>query len=79
MANRASFTPLCVSVDGLLSNEAAFFICQLADSLSAKWEKPFRVVMGWVPARLSFAILRAFLVCVRDSRQKWRSLGITVV
>jgi len=45
MARRA---PLCVSVGGLLGNEASFFIHQLADSLSAKWEKPFSVVMGWV-------------------------------
>jgi len=33
------------------------------------------VVMGW-DARLFFAILRATLVCVRGSRQKWKSLGI---
>ena len=34
------------------------------------------MVMGWVRARLSFAILRAALLCVCGSRTKWRSLGI---
>jgi len=32
--------------------------------------------MGWVWARLSFAILQAMLLCVCGSRTKWRSLGI---
>jgi len=34
------------------------------------------VVMGRVQARLSFAILRVTLLCVRGSRTKWRSLRI---
>ena len=72
----ATFTPLCVSVDGMLGSEAEFFIKRLGDFLSAKWERPYSVVIGWVRARLSFAILRAALLCVRGSRTKWRSLGI---
>ena len=35
------------------------------------------MVMGWVRARLSFAILRATLLCVHGSQTKWRSLGIS--
>ena len=35
------------------------------------------MVMGWVRARLSFAIVQATLLCVRGSRTKWRSLGIS--
>ena len=34
------------------------------------------MVSGWVRARLSFAILRAALLCVHGSCTKWRSLGI---
>ena len=33
--------------------------------------------MGWVRARLSFAILWATMICVQGSIVKWRSLGIT--
>ena len=73
---RATFTPLCVSVDGMLSSEAAFFVKGMSDFLAAKWERPYSVVSGWVRARLSFAILRTALLCVRGSRTKWRSLGI---
>ena len=49
---------------------------RLSDFWAARWERPFSVVMGWVRARLSFAVLRAALLCVRGSRTKWRSLGI---
>ena len=55
--HRASFIPLCFSVDGLLGSEANFFIKRLADHLAAKWKKSYSVVMGWVKAHLSFAVL----------------------
>jgi len=73
---RATFTPLCVSVDGVLGPETEFFVKRLSDFLAAKWESPYGVVMGWVRARLSVAILRAMLLCVHGSHTKWRSLGI---
>ena len=73
---RADFTPLCVSIDGMLGAEAEFFLKRLGDFLAVKWERPFSVVMGWIQARLSFAILRATMLCVRGSRTKWRCLGI---
>ena len=73
----ATFTPLCVSVDGMLGSEVEFFVRRLGDFLAAKWERPYSVVMGWVRAHLSFAILWATLLCVRGGRTKWRSLGIS--
>jgi len=65
---RATFTPLCVSVDGVLGPETEFFAKRLSDFLAAKWESPYGVVMGWVRACLSFVILRATLLCVCGSR-----------
>ena len=60
----------------MLGSEAGFFVKRQGDFLAAKWERPYSVVMGWVRARLSFAIFRAALLCVRGSRTNWRSLGI---
>ena len=60
----------------MFSSEAEFFVKRTGDFLAAKWERPYTVVMGWVRARLSFAILWTALLCVRGSRTKWRSLGI---
>ena len=74
---RAAFTPLCVSVDGLLGKETDFFIHRLCDFLCAKWERPFSLVINWIRARLSFAILQATLLCVRGLCTKWKCLGIT--
>ena len=73
---RVTFTPLGVSVDGMLCSEAEYFIKRLGDFLAARWERPYSVVMGWVRAHVSFAILQAALLCVRGSRTKWRSIGI---
>ena len=70
----ASFTPLCVSIDGLIAPEAKFFIHRLSDNFSMKWEQSFSVVSSWVRAYLSFAILRAALLCMRGSHTKWRNL-----
>jgi len=72
----ATFTPLCVSVDGVLGPETEFFVKRLSDFLAAKWESPYGVVMGWVRVHLSFAILWVTLLCVCGSRTKWRSLGV---
>eukprot|EP00731_Ephydatia_muelleri_P023669 Em0015g1252a len=70
---RASFTPFVVSVDGVLGREANFLIKHLAQKLAHKWEKSNSEVLGWMRARLSFAILRATNLCLRGSRNKWRS------
>ena len=71
----ATFTSLCVSVDGMLGSEPVFFVKRLSDFLAAKWERPYSVLMGWVRTHLSFAILWAALLCVHGSCTKWRSLG----
>ena len=64
------------SLVGLLGGKANFFLKCLADHLAVKWEKSYSAVMGWVKARLSFAILHATMLCVQGSRARWRSLGV---
>ena len=48
---RASFTPLCLLVDGLNGRETNHLIKRLAECLSSKWKMSYSVVMGWVRAR----------------------------
>ena len=60
----------------MLGSEIEFIVKRLGDFLAAMWERPYSVVVGWVRAHLSYAILRALPLCVHDSRTKWRSLGI---
>ena len=39
-----------------------------ADELSRKQDKQYSLVMGWIRCRLSFAILRSAILCIRGSR-----------
>jgi len=66
-AQRGTFTPLCMSIDGMMGREATVFFRQLADLLSAKWDKDYGSVMSWVCTRLSFAILHATFLCIHGS------------
>eukprot|EP00731_Ephydatia_muelleri_P034031 Em0045g16a len=65
---RASFTPFVVSVDGVLGHDAQHLMKRLCDQIVVKWEKSHSEVMGWVRARMAFAILRATNLCLRGSR-----------
>ncbi|KAL5494472.1 hypothetical protein EMCRGX_G015812 [Ephydatia muelleri] len=70
---RGNFTPIVLSVDGLLHREAEHFLKRMAANLAHKWEKPCSQTCGYVRARLAFAIIRATSLCLRGSRVKWRS------
>ena len=61
-----------LSVDGVLGHEARMFLNCLGDNIADMWRKSRSEVMGWVRAKMSFAILRATNLCLRGSRTKWR-------
>ncbi len=62
------FTPLVFSTTGSIGKEGTTFYKRLADMLSRKQEKPYSVVMGWMRCRLSFAIIRSAVMCIRGTR-----------
>ena len=62
------FTPLVLSTMGGMGREAATFYRRLADGISRKERKEYSVIMGWFRCRLSFAILRSAILCIRGSR-----------
>ena len=62
------FTPLVLSATGGMGREAITFYKRLADGISRKERKEYSVVMGWIRCRLSFAILRSAILCIRGSR-----------
>jgi len=61
----ATFMPLCFSVDGLVGDEATCFLKHLARSLSVTWDCHHSEIIGWLWARLAFALVRATNVCIR--------------
>ena len=73
----ATFTLLlCFAVDGLAGDEANGFLRHLTCSLSIKWGCNFSEVLGWLHARLAFALVQATNVCIQGSRIQWQSLGM---
>ena len=62
-----------MTVDGALGPEAVLFLCRLTEKLSAGWEKSYGEILGWIKARLSFAVIRATDLCLRESCVRWRS------
>ena len=66
--NTDVFTPLVFSTTGGMGREAATFYKRLADKIARKEGKNVPTVMGWLRCRLSFAILRSAILCIRGSR-----------
>lgn len=62
------FTPLVLSTTGGMGREAKVFYKRLADMLSYKRDLPFSILMGWLRCKLSFAVLRSAVMCIRGSR-----------
>jgi hypothetical protein len=71
----SSFTPLCMSVDGLMGTEMSVFLKRLSDILSTKWERPYNTTLCWVRTKISFALIRATDLCIRGSCTKGRGLN----
>ena len=68
LARHRQFTPLVFSVDGLRGAEAAAAEKRLASLLSAKWNKSYSDVCGFVRSRLSIALVRMLSLCLRGAR-----------
>ena len=68
------FTPLVLSTTGGMGREATTFYKCLADMIAQKRQHPYPVVMGWLRCPLSFASLRASIMCIRGSRSSFHHL-----
>ena len=47
------------------------YVSHLADKIAVIWQKSNSEVLGYVRARMLFAVLRATNLCIRGSRMKW--------
>ncbi len=62
------FSPMAFSITGGVGSQADIVTKRLSAKLAAKQEIPKSVVAGWMNCRISFAVLRSALVCIRGSR-----------
>ena len=66
----ADFHPLVFTCTGGMAPQSHMVVKRLAEKLSKKQNIQLSVVSGWLRCRLSFALLRTTLLCVRATRQK---------
>ena len=61
---RVLFTPLHVTVDGMLGPDASRFLKQLSEQLAYKWERSYSTIMSWVRTQITFSIVRASILLI---------------
>ena len=66
----ADFNPLVFTCTGGMAPQSSMVVKRLAERLSIKKNLPFSVVAGWLRCRLSFALLRTTLLCLRGTRRQ---------
>jgi len=69
-----TFTPLVFSLYGGSSREASIFVSKLAETLSIKRNSSKSVVINWIRTKVSFALLKSCLLCLRGSRSLRRNI-----
>ena len=62
------FKALVLSASGGLAKEATNFYKRLASLLADKWDQPYSQTMNWLRCRISFALLRSAIQCIRGAR-----------
>ena len=66
----ADFNPLVFTCSGGMAPQSHLVLKRLAEKLSEKQNLKLSDVSGWQRCRLSFALLRTTLLCVRATRRK---------
>ncbi len=72
----ASFVPLVFATTGGFGPAATTAFKRIAARLSDKWNLSYSAVMGWLRCRISFALQRSAIMCLRGSRQHVRSARV---
>ena len=65
----SDFNPLVFTCCGGMAPQSHLVLKRLAESMSKKMNLQHSVVSGWLRCRLSFALLRTTLLCVRATRR----------
>ena len=59
---------IIITTTGGMADECLRYHSRLAEPSSAKKQESYATTISWVRAKVSFAILRSALLCVRGSR-----------
>ena len=73
---QGTFTPLVFTSTGGMADECKRFHSRLAEVLALKKGDDYATTISWIRAKVSFAILRSALLCLRGTRRKRSPLPI---
>ena len=73
---QGTFTPLVFTTTGGMAEECNRYHSRLAELLAIKKGEEYSTTMSWIRAKVSFAVLRSALLCLRGSRTKRRTGNI---
>ncbi|XP_073253376.1 uncharacterized protein [Porites lutea] len=74
---QGTFTPLVFTSTGGMADECKRFHSRLAELLALKKGDDYATTISWIRAKVSFAILRSALLCLRGIRRKRRAVNIS--
>ena len=66
-----TFTPLVFSVHGGMGQECQTFYKRLSLLIAEKRDEKLSSVSSWIRTRISFALLRSALMCLRGTRSRY--------
>ena len=67
-----TFTPLVFTTTGGMGKECLRYHSRLAERIAIKKGEQYAKTMSWIRSRISFALLRSALICLRGSRARRR-------
>ena len=75
---QGTFTPLVFLTTGGMAEECRRYHCRLAQLLAMKKGEHYSTAVAWVRAKVSFAILRSAILCLRGSRTIRRKNNLNI-
>ena len=73
---QGTFTPLVFAITGGMAEECKRYHNRLAELLAIKKGEDYASTVSWLRAKVSFAILRSALLCLRGSRGRGRNVPL---
>ena len=74
---QGTFTPLVFTNTGGMADECKRFHSRLAELIALKKGDDYATTISWITTKVSFAILRSALLCLRGTRSKRRAANIS--
>ena len=71
---QGTFTPLVFTTTGGMADECVRYHSRLAELIANKKGESYSSAISWIRAKVSFAIVRSAILCLRGSRSRRRQL-----